>query len=147
MASSTRIFGKCCRALMAAAKTTSAATATGTVTKARGRQNGILKPQPVSPALANFLGTNEASRTDAVKKVWEYIKTHNLQKMEQSMSLETDCKSVRGKVVDKIWSSKNPANKREIHCDNKLKTIFDGKDKVGFLEIARLLTQHFQKTA
>lgn len=26
--------------------------------------------------------------------------------MEQSMSLETDCKSVRGKVVDKIWSSK-----------------------------------------
>ncbi|KAM3322600.1 upstream activation factor subunit spp27 isoform X1 [Capsicum chacoense] len=122
MASSTRIFGKCCRALMAAAKTTSAptATATGTVTKASGRPNGILKPQPVSPALANFLGTNEASRTDAVKKVWEYVKTHNLQ---------------------------NPANKREIHCDNKLKTIFDGKDKVGFLEIARLLTQHFQKTA
>ncbi|XP_047263368.1 uncharacterized protein LOC107870281 isoform X2 [Capsicum annuum] len=79
MASSTRIFGKCCRALMAAAKTTSAATATVTVTKARGRPNGILKPQPVSPALANFIGTNEASRTDAVKKVWEYIKTHNLQ--------------------------------------------------------------------
>ncbi|XP_009625777.1 protein TRI1 [Nicotiana tabacum] len=113
MASSTRIFGNCCRALSAASKTSAA-----TVTKSRGRPKGILKPQPVSPALGKFLGTAEASRTDAVKKVWEYIKTHNLQ---------------------------NPANKREIHCDDKLKTIFDGKDKVGFLEIARLLTQHFQK--
>ncbi|XP_059277635.1 upstream activation factor subunit spp27-like [Lycium ferocissimum] len=121
MASSTRIFGNCCRALMAAAKTSTATTTTtATVTKRRGRPNGIVKPQAVSPALANFLGTNEASRTHAVKKVWEYIKSHNLQ---------------------------NPANKREIHCDDKLKTIFDGKDKVGFLEIARLLTQHFQKAA
>lgn len=100
---------------MAAAKT-SAATATGTVTKARGRPTGILKPQLVSPALGEFLGTKEVSRSDAVKKVWEYIKNNNLQ---------------------------NPTNKREIQCDDKLKTIFDGKDKVGFLEIARLLTQHF----
>ncbi|XP_009801356.1 protein TRI1-like [Nicotiana sylvestris] len=121
MASSTRIFGNCCRALCGAAKTsasTTTTTTTATVTKSRGRPNGILKPQPVSPALGKFLGNSEASRTDAVKKVWEYIKTHNLQ---------------------------NPANKREIHCDEKLKMIFDGKDKVGFLEIARLLTQHFQK--
>ncbi|XP_055820891.1 protein TRI1-like [Solanum dulcamara] len=117
MASSTRIFGYCCRALMAAAKTSAAI---ATVTKVRGRPTGILKPQPVSPALGSFLGTKEASRADAVKKVWEYIKTQNLQ---------------------------NPANKREIHCDDKLKTIFDGKDKVGFLEIARLLTQHFHKAA
>lgn len=75
---STRIFGNCCRALMAAAKT-SAATATGTVTKARGRPTGILKPQLVSPALGEFLGTKEVSRSDAVKKVWEYIKNNNLQ--------------------------------------------------------------------
>ncbi|XP_060207844.1 protein TRI1-like [Lycium barbarum] len=114
MASSTGILGNCCGVLRAAA------TKTATVTKRRGRPNGIVKPQAVSPALANFLGTNEASRTHAVKKVWEYIRSHNLQ---------------------------NPANKREIHCDDKLKTIFDGKDKVGFLEIARLLTQHFQKAA
>ncbi|XP_019265791.1 PREDICTED: uncharacterized protein LOC109243337 [Nicotiana attenuata] len=82
MASSTRIFGNCCRALCAAAKTSaSTTTTTATVTKSRGRPNGILKPQPVSPALRKFLGTSEASRTDAVKKVWEYIKTHNLQSM------------------------------------------------------------------
>lgn len=83
MASSTRIFGNCCRALMAAAKTSAAtettAAATATVTKARGRPTGILKPQPVSTALGSFLGTKESSRADAVKKVWEYIKTQNLQ--------------------------------------------------------------------
>ncbi|KAJ8555260.1 hypothetical protein K7X08_012756 [Anisodus acutangulus] len=117
MASSTRIFGNCCRALMAS---TTTATATAIVTRARGRPNRIVKPQPVSPALGNFLGAKEVSRADAVKKVWEYIKTNNLQ---------------------------NPANKREINCDDKLKTIFDGKDKVGFLEIARLLIQHFHKAA
>ena len=40
----------------------------------------------------------------------------------------------------------NPANKREINCDAKLKAIFDGRDKVGMLEIARLLSPHFIKT-
>ncbi|KAL9993901.1 putative transcription regulator SWI/SNF-BAF60b family [Helianthus debilis subsp. tardiflorus] len=41
----------------------------------------------------------------------------------------------------------NPTNKKEIICDEKLKTIFDGKDRVGFLEIAKLLAPHFVKTA
>jgi len=82
------------------------------------RPTGILKITPVSPALRQFLGAPEASRTDAVKKIWEYIKLHNLQ---------------------------NPANKKEIYCDDKLKTIFEGKDKVGFLEIGKLLSRHFVK--
>lgn len=132
MASSSRVFGRTCRALMAAAKspagsptaTATAAAATLTATTAVKPRKlikpikpvGILKPQPISSALGEFLGTSESSRTDAVKKVWEHIKLNNLQ---------------------------NPANKKEIFCDAKLKTIFDGKDKVGFLEIARLLSQHF----
>lgn len=40
----------------------------------------------------------------------------------------------------------NPANKKEIHCDDKLKAIFEGKEKVGFLEIGKLLSRHFVKT-
>jgi len=40
----------------------------------------------------------------------------------------------------------NPSNKREVLCDAKLKTIFGGKDKVGFTEIARLLSNHFEKS-
>ncbi|KAK6289186.1 hypothetical protein POUND7_000727 [Theobroma cacao] len=31
-------------------------------------------------------------------------------------------------------------------CDEKLKAIFDGKEKIGFLEIGKLLTRHFVKT-
>ncbi|KZV19778.1 hypothetical protein F511_18777 [Dorcoceras hygrometricum] len=40
----------------------------------------------------------------------------------------------------------NPSNRREIFCDDKLKTIFDGKDKVDFTTIAKLLTNHFRKS-
>lgn len=80
MASSARIFGKGCRILMAAAKSSAASSSGATAApKGRGRPNGILKPIKVSPALEKFLGAPEASRTDAVKKVWEYIKAHNLQ--------------------------------------------------------------------
>lgn len=39
----------------------------------------------------------------------------------------------------------NPANKREINCDDKLKSLFAGKDKVGMMEIAKLLSPHFIK--
>ncbi|KAL9236386.1 hypothetical protein vseg_011065 [Gypsophila vaccaria] len=111
MSTTWRSLGGKCRLLM------NSATATATTTKP---VRGILKPVPISPILKEFMGgASEASRTDAVKKVWDYIKLHNLQ---------------------------NPSNKREIICDEKLKTLFSGKDKVGFLEIARLLSQHFVKT-
>ncbi|XVF30639.1 hypothetical protein REPUB_Repub16aG0075800 [Reevesia pubescens] len=83
------------------------------------RATGIFKQTPVSPALGRFLGAQEASRTEAVKQIWTYIKSHNLQ---------------------------NPNNKKEIFCDEKLKTIFDGKEKIGFLEIGKMLSGHFVKT-
>ncbi|XP_010485702.1 PREDICTED: protein TRI1-like [Camelina sativa] len=84
------------------------------------RSTGIFKVTPVSPVLAQFLGTGETTRTDAIKGIWTYIKSHDLQ---------------------------NPADKREIFCDETLKLIFEGKDKVGFLEISKLLSPHFVKTA
>ncbi|OMO95184.1 hypothetical protein CCACVL1_05510 [Corchorus capsularis] len=43
------------------------------------RTTGINKVTPVSPALGQFLGTQQASRTEAVKQIWTYIKSHNLQ--------------------------------------------------------------------
>ncbi|CAE5965997.1 unnamed protein product [Arabidopsis arenosa] len=84
------------------------------------RSTGLFKVTPVSPVLAQFLGTRETTRTDAIKGIWTYIKSHDLQ---------------------------NPADKREIFCDETLKLIFEGKDKVGFLEISKLLSPHFVKTA
>ncbi|CAH8272554.1 unnamed protein product [Arabidopsis lyrata] len=41
----------------------------------------------------------------------------------------------------------NLADKRVIFCDETLKLIFEGKDKVGFLEISKLLSPYFVKTA
>ncbi|CAH1451773.1 unnamed protein product [Lactuca virosa] len=119
MAWSIRAFHQGCRVLMSAANSSATATATAAAPK-RGRPAGILKVVPVSQPLGEFLGVSEVSRTDAVKKVWGYIKSNNLQ---------------------------NPSNKKEILCDAKLKTIFNGKDQVGFLEIAKLLSQHFVKSS
>ncbi|XP_021758759.1 upstream activation factor subunit UAF30-like [Chenopodium quinoa] len=126
-----RTIGGKCRALMAAAKASTAASVESSATKttaakkskpvsAANATRGILKPVPVSPTLSQFIGSNEASRTEVVKKIWDYIKLHNLQ---------------------------NPENKKEIICDEKLKVLFSGKDRVGFLEIAKLLSVHFVKTA
>ncbi|XAR63362.1 hypothetical protein NMG60_11023272 [Bertholletia excelsa] len=134
-------FIKGCRAMMAAAKAnnpkslTSKATAKAkprssspSSSKPRSASSGTPKsvkprgfqiPLPVSPALRQFLGVPETSSPDAMKKVWDYIKLHNLQ---------------------------NPANKKEIRCDDKLKTIFEGRDKVGILEVGKLLSTHFVRT-
>ncbi|KAK9087688.1 hypothetical protein Syun_030082 [Stephania yunnanensis] len=120
-----RVFNGCRVLMAAAAARGSAAAAASTATKTSAKphkprsQSGILKPIPVSPALRKFVGLPEVSRADAVKKIWDYIKRNNLQ---------------------------NPANKKEIYCDEKLKALFDGKESVGFLEIARLLSRHFVKT-
>ncbi|KAL3538823.1 hypothetical protein ACH5RR_002189 [Cinchona calisaya] len=80
---------------------------------------GIMKPRRVSPEMQAFLGgISEIPRTQALKHIWAYIKQHNLQ---------------------------DPENKRVIVCDEQLKKIFGGKDRVGFLEIAGLINPHFLK--
>ncbi|KAK4726998.1 hypothetical protein R3W88_031915 [Solanum pinnatisectum] len=64
---------------MAAAKTSAgkSSSATTTIAARKGRSKGILKPQPISPALQKFVGTSVIY--DTVKKIWDYIKTNNLQ--------------------------------------------------------------------
>ncbi|PPS00840.1 hypothetical protein GOBAR_AA19843 [Gossypium barbadense] len=82
------------------------------------RPTGISKVTPVSPALGQFLGAQQASRTEAVKQIWFYIKSQNLQ---------------------------NPNNRKEIFCDEKLKTIFNGKEKFNRLNYEKpLLTLTFE---
>ncbi|XVF52149.1 hypothetical protein PTKIN_Ptkin04bG0241500 [Pterospermum kingtungense] len=108
------LFGRC-RGLMV--KASSASFASSTASNANGK--GLAQVKPISPQLGKFLGASEASRTDALKKVWDYIKLHQLQ---------------------------NPANKKEILCDEKLKRIFAGKDTVQMFEITKLLNPHFVKS-
>ena len=46
-----------------------------------GSASGLLAPVQLSENLANFIGTGESmlSRSDVVKRMWEYIKQNNLQ--------------------------------------------------------------------
>ncbi|KFK39989.1 hypothetical protein AALP_AA3G315600 [Arabis alpina] len=77
---------------------------------------GIMKPRPVSPEMQDVVGLSEIPRTQALKRTWAYIKENDLQ---------------------------DPQNKRDILCDEKLKKIFEGRERVGFLEIAKLIGPHF----
>jgi chromatin remodeling complex protein RSC6 len=79
------------------------------------KPNGLQKVLKPSPALAEVVGPAELSRGEVVSKMWAYIKGNNLQ---------------------------NPANKREIVADDKLKPIFDGKDKVDMFEMNKHLAKH-----
>lgn len=76
--------------------------------------NALQKPLKPSPELAAVVGSAPIARGEVVSKMWDYIKKNNLQ---------------------------NPANKREIMADAKLKPIF-GKDKVTMFEMNKHLAKH-----
>ncbi|WP_119964250.1 DNA topoisomerase III [Simplicispira lacusdiani] len=69
-----------------------------------------------SAELAAVIGTDPVARPEAVKKMWEYIKAHNLQ---------------------------DPKDKRTIVADAKLRAVF-GKDSAGMFELAGILGQHLE---
>jgi hypothetical protein len=87
--------------------------------KSHGRQKAQ-RPATTAAALSRTgrrgrLG--QAGRGEVVSKIWAYIKSNNLQ---------------------------NPANKREILADAKLKPVFDGKDKVSMFEMNKHLAKHLK---
>eukprot|EP00276_Gloeochaete_wittrockiana_P008243 CAMPEP_0184655314 /NCGR_PEP_ID=MMETSP0308-20130426/12928_1 /TAXON_ID=38269 /ORGANISM="Gloeochaete witrockiana, Strain SAG 46.84" /LENGTH=91 /DNA_ID=CAMNT_0027091715 /DNA_START=121 /DNA_END=396 /DNA_ORIENTATION=- len=79
---------------------------------------GIMKAVKVSPTLAEFVGQPEISRADTMKKIWEYIKQHNLQ---------------------------DPNNRRDVLADDKLSKVFGGAQKVSMFQIMKMLSPHFPK--
>ncbi|XP_037444852.1 protein TRI1-like [Triticum dicoccoides] len=83
------------------------------------RLYGILRPMPVSDALHKFVGAAHISRAGAIRLIWHYIR----------------CKGLQSRVY-----------RREIICDERLKSIFAGRDKVNRREITKLLFPHFLKT-
>src|SRR3954454_6588161 len=79
-----------------------------------GKGNALQRPLQPSEALAAVIGPGPLLRGEVVSKVWEYIKSHNLQ---------------------------NPENRREILADDKLKEVF-GTDKVTMFEMNKHLARH-----
>lgn len=81
---------------------------------ARQLNQAFMKAMKPSPALAAIVGSSELPRTEAVKKMWDYIKKHNLQ---------------------------DPQNKRNIRADDRLKPLF-GKEIISMFELAKIISQH-----
>ncbi|WP_245503614.1 SWIB/MDM2 domain-containing protein [Aquabacterium lacunae] len=96
-----------------AAATKTAAPAAKKAPAAKRTPNAaFMKALTPSAALAAVIGDKPLPRTEVTKKVWEYIKKHNLQ---------------------------DAANKRNINADAKLKVIFK-KDQVSMFEMTKLIS-------
>ncbi|KAG0230584.1 hypothetical protein BGW42_000848 [Actinomortierella wolfii] len=88
------------------------------------KTNALTKPQIISPILASVVGGTigasgkpEMSRAQVVKQLWVYIKENNLQ---------------------------DPANKKEIICDSKMRELF-GQDRLGCFEMNKYIGAHLTK--
>jgi DNA topoisomerase-1 len=86
--------------------------------KKKKERTSSMPPQPLSPVLAAIVGAQEMSRSEVTKKLWEYIKAHDLQ---------------------------DPANKRLIRPDENLGSVFGTNEPVDMFKMAGLLNPHFIK--
>ncbi|WP_178337552.1 SWIB/MDM2 domain-containing protein [Candidatus Avelusimicrobium facis] len=75
----------------------------------------FMAPLTPSAALAAVVGNNPLPRTEIVKKMWDYIKKHNLQ----------DAK-----------------NKRMINSDDKLAAIFEGKKQISMFDMSKYISKN-----
>ena len=82
---------------------------------ARKPNAAFMKPMTLSPTLAAVIGAAPMPRTEVTKKIWEYIKKHDLQ---------------------------DAANRRNINADDKLKAVFGGKKQVTMFEMTKLISGH-----
>jgi chromatin remodeling complex protein RSC6 len=80
------------------------------------RKTAFMKALTPSPELAAIVGTQPLPRTEVTKRIWDYIKARNLQ---------------------------NPANKRNVLCDEALRAVM-GKDEVTMFEMTKLISQHLK---
>jgi upstream activation factor subunit UAF30 len=73
----------------------------------------FMKAMTPSATLAAVVGATPLPRTEVTKKVWDYIKKLDLQ---------------------------DPANRRMINADDKLKAVFGGKAQVSMFEMTKLIS-------
>ena len=99
---------------MAKATTSTAAKTTKTTKSSKTAGTGFMKPMTPSAELAQIVGKKPLPRTEVTKKMWEYIKKHDLQA---------------------------PENRRNINADAKLKPIFL-KDQISMFELSKCVNAH-----
>ncbi|HEX7986072.1 MAG: SWIB/MDM2 domain-containing protein [Duganella sp.] len=84
---------------------------------ARKPNAAFMKAMTPSTVLAAVVGATPLPRTEVTKKVWDYIKKLDLQ---------------------------DPANRRMINADDKLKAVFGGKAQVSMFEMTKLISDHLK---
>ncbi|TWI66291.1 SWIB/MDM2 domain-containing protein [Pseudoduganella lurida] len=101
----------------AAAPATKPAAKKAAAPAARKPNAAFMKEMTPSADLSSVVGATPLPRTEVTKKVWEYIKKHNLQ---------------------------DAANRRMINADDKLKAVFGGKAQVSMFEMTKLISDHLK---
>ena len=99
--------------------TTKAKTTKTTASKAPAARKPAAANYHPDAALAAVIGSEAVARTEALKKLWDYIKAHNLQ---------------------------DPQDKRTIVADDKLRPVLD-KDRAGMFELTGLIGPHLVANA
>jgi chromatin remodeling complex protein RSC6 len=84
-------------------------------TTARGALGALVTP---TPELAHIVGSSPLTRGDAMKRVWDYIKKHDLQ---------------------------DPENKRRIRADANLLPIFENNESLSMFEMTAYISRHLNK--
>lgn len=74
-----------------------------------------MKPVQPDEKLAGIIGSEPLPRTEVTRKLWDYIRAHNLQ---------------------------DPNNKTRIIADDKLKEVFEGREQVTMFEMTKLVFNH-----
>jgi chromatin remodeling complex protein RSC6 len=87
-------------------------------TQTKGKRKpsaAFMKPVQPDEKLAAIIGSEPVPRTEVTKKLWDYIRSHNLQ---------------------------DQANKTRINADDKLKEVFGGRQQVTMFEMTKLVFNH-----
>jgi chromatin remodeling complex protein RSC6 len=84
---------------------------------ARKPNAAFMAPLTPSADLAAVIGSKAVPRTEAVKKIWVYIKANKLQ---------------------------DSKNRRMINADAKLKPVFGGKSQVSMFDMAKHMSKHLK---
>jgi upstream activation factor subunit UAF30 len=85
--------------------------------KKRKPNAAFMKPMTPSSVLAAVVGASAMPRTEVTKKIWGYIKRNSLQ---------------------------DKKNRRMINADDKLKSVFGGRNQVSMFEMTKLVSRHLK---
>jgi upstream activation factor subunit UAF30 len=86
-------------------------------TAKRAQAHGLMKAVQPSAELAAIVGHAPLPRTEITKRLWDYIKEHNLQ----------DAK-----------------NMRMINADAKLRPVVGGQGQISMFDLPKLVSRHVQ---